>query len=79
MAAPTATGTTAESGCTVPKKPGHGGARKGAGRPQADDKSDHVVSFRLDSWQMERATKAAGELTVHALAKKMLLEHISKV
>lgn len=37
--------------CSAMKRRTHGGARKGAGRHQAEDKTDHVVYFRLDSEQ----------------------------
>jgi hypothetical protein len=57
------------------KKRTHGGARKGAGRPPAEDKTDHVVYFRLDSEQHAAAVVLAEKAgrSVHSLAKHLLL------
>lgn len=54
----------------------HGGARKGAGRPPAENKAASLVSFRLTEAEFRERSKrarAAGFRTVHAWAKALVL------
>ena len=56
---------------------GHGGAREGAGRPLARNKTDSTVSFRLTAAEFLERSKAAekaGYSSIHAWAKALLLD-----
>lgn len=57
------------------RRPARGGARKGAGRPPAADKADHVVYVRLTSEERVEAEKRAlraGYETISAHVKAWL-------